>query len=155
MSNTARSSKSEPSSTVADKAKAAAQKTAQRAEAVAAEAAQSAARVADEAIDNSMQQLNAATRQGQSQVEDLVRSVGRAVEAASSSLEQDGYPGSAGYVRAAANGLSQAADEVDGFDTRSITSRVENFVREKPLIAAGGLALAGFVIASALRAPRR
>ncbi len=124
-------------------------------EQVANTATQSAARFTDEALDTSLQTLGSVSQQGQSQVEDVVRTIGRAINAASSSLESDGYAGSAGYVRAAASGLTQAADEVGGFDTGMLTGKVERFVRDKPFVVAGGLAIVGFMLASTLKAPRR
>lgn len=115
----------------------------------------SVSKTADDYIDSARESADSYVNRGKSQAEDAVRSVGRALEAGCQSLEDDGYPGTAGYVRAAASGLHQAADQVDGFDAKSLTGRAERFVREKPIIAMGGLALAGFVLASIMKAPPR
>lgn len=141
------------------KAKSGAKKVVRAAENTASQAAENlshnASTLASTYIAEARDAANEMADQGKNQAKDVVRSLGRALEAGYQSLEDDGYPGTAGYVRAAAQGLHGAADSVDGFDTRSITQRVEGFVREKPLIAAGGLALAGFILASVVKAPNR
>lgn len=115
----------------------------------------SVSQAADETVQSARSLADDYANRGKSQTEDAIRSIGRALNAGCDSLESDGYPGAAGYVRAAANGLSQAADQVDGFDTRSLTGRAEQFVRDKPLITMGGLALVGFALASIVKAPPR
>lgn len=83
-----------------------------------------------------------------------VRSIGRAVDAGGESLERDGMAGTAGYVRAAANGLLQAADSVDDINTTRLTNRAESFVRERPMMSIAALALVGFAVASVLKKDR-
>lgn len=108
--------------------------------------------IAEEAMNVASARAETVLETGQMQAENLVRSIGRAFEAGSVSLERDGMSGTAGYVRAAANGLKQAANEVDGLEPRNLTSKVENFVRDRPLLTVGALAVAGFVLASTIKA---
>lgn len=128
------------------------QSPAQKAKETATEAAEQLVdkteRATSEAIDAARLKADEVALKGQSQMHQVVRSIGRAIDAGGASLERDGMPGTAGYARAAARGISSAADEVDGFNPQSVTLRMENFVRDKPLAAAGILAVAGFALAS-------
>nr|WP_306264079.1 hypothetical protein [Pararhizobium sp. IMCC3301] len=107
-------------------------------------------RVASDAIHTAKTKADEEAVKRQTQMQTIVRKLGRAIDAGSASLERDGMPGTAGYVRAAARGFDRAADEVDSFNPQNVTSRVENFVRQKPLVAAGVLAAAGFAFATFL-----
>lgn len=92
-----------------------------------------------------------AAERGKGETQKYVRSIGRALGAGSRSLEDDGLVGTAGYVRAAGRGLENAADEINGLDTGGLTERVESFVRDRPMMTVGLLAVAGFAIASTLK----
>lgn len=107
-------------------------------------------RAASDVIKTARSKADEVAAERQSQMESIVRSLGRAIDAGSASLERDGMLGTAGYVRAAARGVDRAADEVDSFNPQNVTARVEHFVREKPLVAAGVLAAAGFAFATFL-----
>lgn len=107
---------------------------------------------ASDTIHAAREEADKVARKGQSEMQHIVRSLGRAIDAGGVSLERDGMPGTAGYVRAAARGVGQAADEVDGLNPQSVTTRVEQFVRDKPLATAGILAVAGFAFASFVNA---
>ncbi|MEM1317055.1 MAG: hypothetical protein AAGF29_02180 [Pseudomonadota bacterium] len=120
----------------------------------AAEVSGQAENLAEDTVHLAKTKADEAVRVGQSRTESVVRSLGRAMEAGSRSLAEDGMTGTAGYVRAAADGLNSAADEVDGFEPGRLTSRVEEFVRERPMLTVGALAIAGFALASALKPPR-
>lgn len=109
---------------------------------------------ADDAVETGRQNAQQLADTGVSKTEEVIRSVGRAIEAGSRSLEADGMGRTASYVRAAAVGLDRAAEEVDAVDTRGLTHRVENFVRDQPLLTVGALALAGFALAGALKNKR-
>ena len=109
--------------------------------------------IADDAARLASSQVSEIATQGKSKTEHLVRSISRAIEAGSQSLEEDGMPGTAGYVRAAANGLNRAASEVDGFNTSRVGGNFERFIRDRPLLTVGALAIAGFAMAS-LVSPR-
>jgi ElaB/YqjD/DUF883 family membrane-anchored ribosome-binding protein len=88
---------------------------------------------------------------GRSHTQKYVRSIGKALEAGSRSLEDDGFAGTAGYVSAAGRGLEYAADEIKDLNDGGFTERVETFVRDRPIITVGVLALAGFALASTLK----
>lgn len=107
---------------------------------------------ASDTIHAAREEADKVARKGQSEMQHIVRSLGRAIDAGGVSLERDGMPGTAGYVRAAARGVEQAADEVDGLNPQSVTTRVEQFVRDRPLATAGILAVAGFAFASFVNA---
>ncbi len=148
--NTSTEAKQDSQETSADKVK---QTAAQAAEHLADKAEQLAdktERVASDAIHTARTKADEEAIKRQTQMQTIVRSLGRAIDAGSASLERDGMPGTAGYARAAARGFDRAADEVDGFNPQNVTARVENFVREKPLVAAGVLAAAGFAFATFL-----
>ncbi len=129
---------------------------AQKVKEAAAKAAERLAEKTEQAtsdtINAAREEADNAARKGQTEMQHIVHSVGRAIDAGSASLERDGLLGTAGYVRAAARGIGHVGDEVDGLDPTSITARVEHFVREKPLAAAGILAVAGFALASFVNA---
>ncbi|MEL7274390.1 MAG: hypothetical protein AAGK33_13255, partial [Pseudomonadota bacterium] len=132
-------------------AKAAAQSAKDTSLQAAEKVAQKAETVADDAVQHVAQHAKDFADQGKSRTEHMVRAVGRAFEAGSQSLENDGMTGTASYVRAAAHGLNRAAEEVDGVNTQSMTARVEDFVRQRPMLTVGALAIAGFALAGALK----
>lgn len=144
---------------VTEKAKGKAQETARAAKRTAQDAvdrvATEAEKVADDAIATGRAEADRFVSSGKSQAENVIRSVGRAIEASSQSLEDDGMRATAGYVRAAATGLHRAADEIDEFDTGGVTGRLEGFVRSQPMLTVGVLALAGFVLAGSLNKSKR
>lgn len=113
--------------------------------------ADKAERVSREAADKVRTQAVDAAERGKSSTQKYVRSIGRALEAGSQSLEDDGLAGTAGYVRAAGRGLDGAVEEIGGLDAAGMTDRVEAFVRDRPLLTVGVLALAGFAIATTLK----
>ncbi|EFL88625.1 hypothetical protein R2A130_1107 [Ahrensia sp. R2A130] len=140
---------------VEDVAASTAKKVSRNAKGAAAEVVGQAESLAEEAVSAAKSRADEVVQVGKSRTENVVRSLSRAMEAGSNSLAQDGMTGTAGYVRAAADGLTSAADEVDGFQPGALTHRVENFVRERPMLTVGALALAGFALASALKPPRK
>ena len=110
---------------------------------------------AESAVDSVISRVHEGVDASKDQASGYVSSFGRALKAASESLEDDGLTMPASYVRAAANGLDQAANEVDGFDTGSITSNVEHYVRGNPMLAVAGMTLAGFVLTKLIGSSRR
>lgn len=110
--------------------------------------------VADDVVAESRRKATHLAETGKAQTKDVIRSIGRAVEASSRSLEDDNMHQTASYVRAAANGIESAADGVDRFDPNNATQRIENFVRTNPMLTFGALALAGFALAGAVKAKR-
>ena len=145
---------SNAASDAADSARGAANEAAERARRAAYDTASSAMErvdaVADDAISSVRQRADQVADQAKSTTQQYIATFGRALDAASQSLEQDGMSGTAGYVRAAANGLNDAAHGVEGFETQSLTGRVEDYVRERPMLTMGALALVGFAVASAM-----
>jgi len=92
---------------------------------------------------------------GKSFTQDLLLSLSRAFEAGSRSLESDGMASTASYARATGKGLESAADEIDGLDSANVAHRVETFVRERPFQTVGLFALAGFTLATVVKASMR
>ncbi len=97
-------------------------------------------------VDSVISQVHDRVDAGKHQASGYVSSFGRALQAAGQSLEDDGMNLPASYIRAAANGLEQAANEVDGFDTGSLTANVERQVRGNPMLAVAGMTLVGFAL---------
>lgn len=103
-----------------------------------------------------------AYREGKAYAEDAVReqrnafksfclSIVRAMRRGGDGLREDGYATVAGLVDDVAARAEEMTDEIDEFDLRSTRERVEDFVRERPVVAYGALALAGFLAANALQ----
>ena len=111
--------------------------------------------MAEETVDNVLSAAHERIDEAQGTVKSYVGSIGRAFGAASDSLEEDGLNMAATYVRAASNGLRQAAEEVEGVNTHAITGSVERYARSNPMLTVGGMALVGFVLTSILRGSRR
>lgn len=76
----------------------------------------------------------------------------RALRSGSDELRTEGYATVAGLVDDVAAKAESMTDEIDDLDMRSTTERVEEFVRERPLIAYGAIAIAGFLVANTLQA---
>lgn len=76
----------------------------------------------------------------------------RALRSGSDELRTEGYATVAGLVDDVATKAESMTDEIDDLDMRSTTERVESFVRERPLVAYGAIALAGFLVANTLQA---
>ncbi|MDF2370448.1 MAG: hypothetical protein P1V21_06580 [Rhizobiaceae bacterium] len=117
--------------------------------------AKHAEKASEDVLNKAMDGARATAEQGKNRTQEMVYSLSRALEAGSKSLEDDGMSGTAGYVRAAGKGLEKAASEVDGLDPDNLTRRLETFVRERPVVTVGILAVAGFALASTLKSTRR
>ena len=120
-------------------------------EETASEIGSSLADKAGEASREAVQTVRNVAERGTDHTQKYVRSIGKALAAGSRSLEDDGFAGTAGYVSAAGRGLEYAADEIDELNAGGFTERVETFVRDRPMITVGVLALAGFALASTLK----
>lgn len=107
-----------------------------------------AADVREEAAKTVREGASEAAELGKNQTRHIVRSLGRALAAGGRSLDDDGMNGTAGYVRAAGRGLENAADEIGGLDPSHVGRKIENFVRERPMVTVGALAFVGFALAS-------
>ncbi|MEL6750734.1 MAG: hypothetical protein AAFO70_01485 [Pseudomonadota bacterium] len=159
---TASAATSKQTRSAPSKAAAAKRKVAKAASSAAETAKQRAARLsnaveneAEGVVDDAISRVHDTVDAGKEQASGYVGAFGRAFEAASDSLDADGMSLPATYVRAAANGLNQAAHEVDGFNTSSLTGNVERYVRGNPMLAVAGLALAGFALANIVGNKRR
>ena len=111
--------------------------------------------VADDAISRTRQQALQFAETGKQTTNQYVSTFSRAISAAATSLHEDGMERTSAYVRAAADGLERASDEIDGFDTQGVAGRVENFVRSQPLLTVGALALVGFALAGTVKPRNR
>lgn len=108
----------------------------------------------EEAVQSVRESATDAAKIGKAQTQQVVRSLGRALEAGSRSLEDDGMSGTAGYVRAAGRGLQDAASDINGIDPSKIGKRMEEFVRQRPMVTVSALALVGFAVASTFASTR-
>lgn len=117
--------------------------------------AQNAERTQNEALKKVAEGTERTVNKGKSFTQDILLSLSRAFEAGSRSLESDGMASTASYARATGKGLETAADEVDGLDSANVAHRVETFVRERPFQTVGLFALAGFTIATVMKASMR
>jgi len=97
------------------------------------------------------EQVDKAARATQGQTKDFISSVRAAIDAGSKQLKEDGYGTAANLVDRAVSQTAKAESRVEDVDTAEIANNVQQFIREKPLIAFGGLALAGFVVAAAMQ----
>ncbi len=111
-------------------------------------------RLAETVIENTRATANAAAEKGINHTEHLVRSIGRAVEAGSESLAQDGLVRPATFASATAEMIDRAALELDAIDAHGLIGKAENFARSNPMLTFGALALAGFALASAVKAKK-
>lgn len=103
-----------------------------------------------------------AYEEGKSYAEDAVReqrnafkrfclSIINALRRGGDGLREDGYATVAGLVDDVATRAEEMTEEIDELDLRSTRERVEDFVRERPVMAYGTLALVGFLAANALQ----
>jgi hypothetical protein len=79
----------------------------------------------------------------------------RALRRGGDEFRREGYNTAAGLVDDVADKAEDFTDEIEDFDMRFTTERVEDFVRERPMIAYGALAIAGFVVANTLQSASR
>lgn len=87
----------------------------------------------------------------QSHTIDFVESMRGAILAGSESLRKDGYTTAANLIDNTAGRIDQVETQVEGINPAKVSHSVQGFIREKPLIAFGGLALAGFIAAAAMQ----
>ena len=114
-----------------------------------------AANIADEAVNRVKETADEAIREQRDRATGFVGSIERAVEAAASSLQDDGYGQIANYVRYASSTLQSVNDEVGSFEPQQLTGRAERVVRRNPLVTYGALAVAGFALVSLMNAQER
>ncbi len=97
------------------------------------------------------ERVDSAASATQGHATDFIESLRHAVSAASEKLRGDGYSTVANLVDKAAGQAGVAESRVEELNTVKISNSVQQFIREKPLIAFGGLALAGFLAAAAMQ----
>jgi hypothetical protein len=82
---------------------------------------------------------------------DFTASMRRAFHAGAESLRDDGYESIGDFIDMATARTKEAESRIGDFNPAGVSNQVSEFVRERPLIAYGGLALAGFLLAAAAR----
>lgn len=152
------STRNETAASIAEKTRQAAREVSDKAGEAVQDVTSAASDKTQELAEDAVASVKSTTKDvaehGKDWTRDAVRSIGRAIDAGGESLERDGMSATAGYVRAAANGLMQAADSVEDVNTTRLTNRAESFVRERPMMSIAALALVGFAVTSVLRKDR-
>ncbi|WP_099864845.1 hypothetical protein [Pararhizobium haloflavum] len=107
--------------------------------------------LADKAYESSRDYAETAVREQTNAFKQFCKTIVRALRTGGGELRQEGYATVAGFVDDVAAKADDMTDHIDDFDMRSTTERVEDFVRERPLVAYGALAIAGFLVANTLQ----
>lgn len=98
--------------------------------------------------------VDAAAHRTQEHAVDFIGSLRNAAGAATGQLREDGFTSIANLIDNAAGNIDRVEHRVDGANTADMANSVQEFIRKKPLIAFGGLAVAGFLTAAAMQAAR-
>jgi ElaB/YqjD/DUF883 family membrane-anchored ribosome-binding protein len=107
---------------------------------------------ADRAYETGRQHAEEAVSEQKNAFKRFILTMVRAMRRGGEELREEGYATVAGVVDDVASKTEEMTDSIDDLDMRSATDRIEDFVRERPLVAYGALALAGFVVANTLQA---
>jgi len=91
---------------------------------------------------------------GKSTVARHVRDVAHAAGTAAKDLREHDQTMMASWAEAAADGMSDAANHLEGRDIGEIFGEVENYARRQPAVFLAGIALAGFAVARFAKAAR-
>lgn len=110
---------------------------------------------ADKAYEKGRESARAAVDHQRNVFKHFCQTVVRALRRGGDELRDEGYGTVAGLVDDVATRAEDLTEEIDDFDSRSVTDRVEDFVRERPLVAYGALAVAGFLVANTLHSASR
>lgn len=110
---------------------------------------------ADRAYEAGKEQARSTVNEQKNAFKQFCMTIVRALRRGSDELRDEGYNTVAGLVDDAANKAEDFTHDVDDFDVRSTTERVEDFVRERPMVAYGALAVAGFLVANTLQSASR
>lgn len=110
---------------------------------------------ADKAYEAGREQAESVARQQTNAFKQFCLTVVRALRRGGDELHEEGYATVAGLVEDVANRAEELTGDIDDLDMRSATERMEDFVRERPMVAYGALALAGFLAASTLQTAAR
>lgn len=106
---------------------------------------------ADKAYEKGRAKAESAVDHQKNAFKQFCQTVVRALRSGGDELRNDGYGTVAGLVDDVAHRAEDLTEEIDDFDPRTVTEHVEDFVRERPMIAYGALALAGFLVANTLQ----
>lgn len=91
---------------------------------------------------------------GKSTVARHVRDVAHAAKAAADDLRKHDQTAMASWAEAAADGMTSAADGLEGREISDIFGQVESYARRQPAVFLAGIALAGFAAARFAKAAR-
>lgn len=119
------------------------------------EAEYQAARIRGHAAQFAGEKVNEFAENAKEQATDFTSSVQRAVQASATSLRKDGYGAIADVVETVTGGVRKVDDAISETNPARAGHTAQSLVRDKPLLVFGGLALAGFTIASILQAAGR
>lgn len=108
-------------------------------------------RFAGKAYETGRAQAEAVVDEQRNAFKNFCMTIVRALRRGGDELRDEGYATVAGMVDDVATKAEDMTSNVDDLDMRSATQRVEDFVREKPLVAYGALAIAGFLVANTLQ----
>jgi ElaB/YqjD/DUF883 family membrane-anchored ribosome-binding protein len=108
-------------------------------------------RFAGKAYETGRAQAEAVVDEQRNAFKNFCMTIVRALRRGGDELRDEGYATVAGMVDDVATKAEEMTTNVDDLDMRSATQRVEDFVREKPLVAYGALAIAGFLVANTLQ----
>jgi ElaB/YqjD/DUF883 family membrane-anchored ribosome-binding protein len=106
---------------------------------------------ADKAYEAGRAQARHAVDEQKNAFKRFAMTIVRALRRGGDELRTEGYATVAGLVDDVATKAESMTDDVDDLDFRSATERAEDFVRERPLVAYGALAIAGFLVANTLQ----
>lgn len=110
---------------------------------------------ADKAYRTGRAHFESAAAQQKNNFKDFCRTIVRALRRGGDEFRDEGYATVAGLVDDVAGKAEEMTEDIDDFDMRSAADRVEDFVRERPLVAYGALAIGGFLVANALQSASR
>lgn len=126
-------------------------KTGAKAASGAAEILRAANKAAAETVS---ERLNDKAQRTQAEAVDFIGSIRNAVKAATNQLRIDGHATAANLIENATDNINRLEHRVDDFNTARVSNSVQEFIRQKPMVAFGGIALAGFLAAAAMQAAR-
>lgn len=115
------------------------------------EAEKSVAKLNKDMAEIAGEQTDKLASTAQDRASDFVGSVKNAVHASADSFRKDGYTAVGDMIERFAGGTEAVDDRIGAINTADAANSVQSFIREKPLLAFGGLAAVGFVLAAAMQ----
>lgn len=110
---------------------------------------------ADRAYEAGMDHAKSTVNEQKNAFKHFCMTIIRALRRGGDELRDEGYNTAAGLVDDAANRAEDFTGDIDDLDMRSSVDRIEDFVRERPMVAYGALAVAGFLVANTLQSASR